>query len=272
MHPNSIITYENLSKYHENICDLIRPAYAEYTGSSTDVEVTTLSGYFPSELVEGSKIIIKINGSITTIKTLNVNNTGEKNVYYKGSSLASNVISKYNIYEFVYDGAYYRILGIDTNTHYIAKNVITVDNTTETNSAATNGNVHLNVIENSAIRSSHKIVGTGGTKVTSDENGNITIDSDITYSIVNHNSDEIECVILPNTFHIWNEVLSLDISLGEIIPGVCNEFLFQFTSGDQPTMLMLPDDIKWINDFPDIESNKTYQCSIINNIGIICGV
>ena len=247
-------------------------AYAEYTGDSTAVAVTTICGYFPAGLIEGAKVIIKIEGDITTIKSLNVNGTGAKNVYYKGSSLSSGTISKYCIYEFVYDGNYWRILGVDTNTHYTAKTIITSDSSSESNSEASNGNVHLNVVENSTVRSSHKITGSGGTNVSSDIDGNITIDSNVTYNIENHSTEDNVFTITPNVFHIWGEMPSLEISLGESVSNICNEYVFQFTSGETPTTLILPDTIKWINDFPEIEANKTYQCSIINNIGVICGV
>lgn len=156
-------------------------AYAEYTGTSTDVVVTTVYGDFPDTLVEGARVSVKIEGSITLIKTLNVNGTGAKNVYYKGSSLASGTISRYNTYDFIYDGSYYRVIGVDTNTdtHYTAKNVVTSSSTSKSNAAAGNGNVYLNVIENSAVRSATNIVGSGATSVTSDANGKITIDTQI---------------------------------------------------------------------------------------------
>ena len=229
---SKIITFDNLSKYHDNIQTVIdnnkqdtlisgtniktingetvlgegnltiTDAYAEYTGTSTAVSVTTISGYFPDELIEGAKVIVKIEGDITTIKTLNVNNTGAKNVYYKGSALASNVISKFNIYEFVFDGSYYRIIGIDTNSHYTAKNIVTSSDSSESNTAATNGNVHLNIVENSTVRSSHKIVGTGSVSVTADDNGTISIDANSAYVIESHTSDETTFGLTPNVFHI----------------------------------------------------------------------
>lgn len=267
---NKIINLDNLVKYHEGIQAFVdakvdalsaniktindssiigegnldvSTAYAEYTGTSTAVSVTTTSGYFPATLVEGAKVIVKIEGDITTIKSLNVNNTGAKNVYYKGSSLSSNAISRYNAYEFVFDGSIYRIIGIDTNTHYTAKNVVASDNLSESNTAATNGNVHLNVVENSTVRSSHKIIGTGSVSVTSDDDGTISIDSNATYVIETHTSDETTFELTPNVFHIWEEVTMLDLSLAEGSPNICNEYLFQFTSGETSTMLVLPDTI-----------------------------
>ena len=47
--------------------------------------------------------------------------------------------------------------------------------------------------------------------------------------------------------------------------------MFEFVSGTTATTLTLPDTIKWL-EIPSIETNKRYQCSIVNNIGILVGV
>jgi hypothetical protein len=71
----------------------------------------------------------------------------------------------------------------NTDTHHTAKNIVGASATATANATATNGNVYLNLIENGAVRSKHKIAGTGATTVTSDSNGNITINStNTTYS------------------------------------------------------------------------------------------
>ena len=153
------------------------PAYAEYTGTATAVVVTTKYGYFPDTLVEGARVAVKFEGSLTYITSLNVNDTGAKNVYYKGNSLTSGMINRYNTYDFIYDGTYWRIIGVntDTDTHYTAKNIVGASTTAKANAAATNGNVHLNLVENSTVRSTHNIKGENGVEVTSDASGNITI-------------------------------------------------------------------------------------------------
>lgn len=173
-----MMTSEDKSKLNNiNINSPI--AYAVYADTSTDVEVTTISGYFPTELVAGARITINIRGNISLIKTLNVNGTGAKNVYYAGSSLTGGMIDRYNVYDFIYDGTYYRIIGVDTdsNTHYTAKLVAGASNTSKTNDNAENGNVYLNVVENSTVRSSHNIVGEGDVSVRSDATGRIIIES-----------------------------------------------------------------------------------------------
>jgi hypothetical protein len=65
----------------------------------------------------------------------------------------------------------------NTNTHYTSKNVVGASESATDNATATNGSVYLNHLEEDTVTSSHKIVGSGATKVTSDDNGNITIES-----------------------------------------------------------------------------------------------
>lgn len=72
----------------------------------------------------------------------------------------------------------------DTNTHHQAKNVVCAAATGKTAATATNGNVHLNLVENDAVRSSINIKGTGSATVTSDADGNITVSATDT----NHNT------------------------------------------------------------------------------------
>lgn len=65
----------------------------------------------------------------------------------------------------------------DTDTHYTCKNVVSSTNTGMSNSATalSNGEVYLNTVENNTVTSSHKIIGEGNIKVTTDTNGNIII-------------------------------------------------------------------------------------------------
>lgn len=64
------------------------------------------------------------------------------------------------------------------------------------------------------------------------------------YSEVNHETSDTTFTLTPNTFHIWDEVPSLTLVLGEPTYGVANEYLFQFISGSTATTLSLPDGIK----------------------------
>ena len=65
----------------------------------------------------------------------------------------------------------------DTDTHYTCQNVVSSTNTGISNSTTVlnNGEVYLNTVENNTVTSSHKIIGEGNIKVTTDTNGNIII-------------------------------------------------------------------------------------------------
>lgn len=68
-------------------------------------------------------------------------------------------------------------LGIPSaDTHYTTKLIVGNSITATDNAAATNGNVWLNLLDNTTLREKHNIVGTGRASVTSDANGKITID------------------------------------------------------------------------------------------------
>jgi hypothetical protein len=90
------------------------------------------------------------------------------------------------------------------------------------------------------------------------------------YSEVNHGTSDTTFTLTPNTFHIWEEVSALTLTLGSETAGVANEFLFQFTSGATATSLTLPDDIKWANDAaPVIAENMIYQVSILKGLASV---
>lgn len=71
----------------------------------------------------------------------------------------------------------------NTDTHYKTGLKVGASATATANAAASNGNVCLNVLDDTTVRDSHKIVGSGATTVTSDANGVITVNStNTTYS------------------------------------------------------------------------------------------
>ena len=91
------------------------------------------------------------------------------------------------------------------------------------------------------------------------------------YSQVNHGTNDTTFTLTPNTFHVWDEVSSLTLTLGAEVDGVANEYLFQFISGLVPASLSFPEGISWGNvDSPKILANKKYQVSILDGMAIIC--
>ncbi len=82
------------------------------------------------------------------------------------------------------------------------------------------------------------------------------------------NTQEIQT----NKFYKFGEVSTLNITLAAITDTTqLNEYMFEFVSGTTATTLTLPNAVKWL-ETPSIEANKTYQCSIVNDIGILVGV
>lgn len=73
----------------------------------------------------------------------------------------------------------------------------------------------------------------------------------------------------PNILYKFGECASLTITLAAGSAGLENEYKFEFVSGSTPTILSLPDSVKWSGgNAPTIEANKTYQVSIVNNLAV----
>lgn len=90
------------------------------------------------------------------------------------------------------------------------------------------------------------------------------------YAEVSHGTSDTTFTLTPNTFHVWDEVTELTLTFGEETTGVANEYLFQFESGTEPTVLTLPTDIVWANDeIPEIESNCVYQISVLKGFATL---
>ena len=107
--------------------------------------------------------------------------------------------------------------------------------------------------------------GTNGTNGKDGTNG-----KNYSVEIVESTSNTQE--IQSNKFYKFGEVSSLNITLAAITDtSVLNEYMFEFTSGSTATTLTLPNTIKWL-ETPTIESNKIYQCSIVDNVGVLLGV
>ena len=93
----------------------------------------------------------------TYIKSLSIN--GKTITYTKGDGTTGTIITQ------------------DTDSHYTTGLKVCASATGTANAAATNGNVRINVLDNTTVRDSHIIKGTGATSVTSDASGVITINS-----------------------------------------------------------------------------------------------
>ena len=79
------------------------------TAASTAAKTVTCTGF---SLVTGARIAVRFSNTNTaTNPTLNVNSTGAKSIYYRNSAITAAVLAANRIYEFVYDGSQYELVG-----------------------------------------------------------------------------------------------------------------------------------------------------------------
>lgn len=101
--------------------------------------------------------------------------------------------------------------------------------------------------------------------------GNVEINTNLSTPIVNHGTSGTSFALTPNVFHRWGTVSSLSLTLATPSDQtILNEYMFEFVSGSTATSLTLPSTVKWTSEL-SIEANKTYQVSIIDNLGVIGG-
>lgn len=79
---------------------------------------------------------------------------------------------------------------------------------------------------------------------------------------VEHGTADTTLELTPNVLHKWDEVTSLDLTLGSETDGVVNEFMFSFISGATATQVTLPSTVKGL---PAIGPNSKYEMSIVDN-------
>jgi len=89
------------------------------TAAGTAAKTVTLNGF---NLATGAKVAVKFTVTNTAANpTLNVNGTGAKSIKYRGAAISTDALAANRIYEFIYDGTDYALVGdinTDTNTTY----------------------------------------------------------------------------------------------------------------------------------------------------------
>ena len=87
------------------------------TAAGTAAKTVALTGF---KLDTGSRVMVKFTVTNTAANpTLNVNSTGAKSIMYRGSAITADYLAANRVYEFVYDGTNYELVGdinTDTNT------------------------------------------------------------------------------------------------------------------------------------------------------------
>lgn len=134
--------YYGITKSYIGLGNVENKSSATIRGELTKDNVTTALGYTPPSSVSFTQSLT----SGTKIGTLNISG------------------SPVDLYA-----------PTDTDTHYTTKLIVGASATATANAAATNGNVYMNVLDNSTVRNAHKITGANGVSVTSDANGAVTI-------------------------------------------------------------------------------------------------
>lgn len=93
------------------------------TAFTTTAKTAAVTNY---KLVIGGLVAIKFTNSVIAHSTLNINNTGAKDIYYNGVAIQSNIIQSGDIALFVYNGRRYDLLTTNfkntlpvTETNYI---------------------------------------------------------------------------------------------------------------------------------------------------------
>ena len=125
----------------------------------------------------------------------------------------------------------------DNDTHYTTGLITAGSATATANAAATGNSVYLNVLDNSTVRNSHNIVGSGSVTVDSDANGKITItgtDTNTTYglSISDHTVSLVEggsttSVVVPdNNTHYTSKLVTAGSATGTANAAVTNNSVF----------------------------------------------
>lgn len=186
--------------------------------------------------------------------SLNVNSTGAKPIYINGTvSSSTNYTLPAGSYLVFYDGTnyYFRTDGkLTANITGTADGVSLGSLTDVSTTGATNG----------------QVLGYNGSswEPTNAGGGGDT-------PIVNHGTSDTTYSVTPNTLHIWGTVASLTLTLATPSDAtIVNEYMIEFTSGSTATTLSLPSSVEWAESCGSlsVEANKTYQISIVNNIGL----
>lgn len=91
----------------DNSIHRIQPTLFATAGGTSTALTAGISNF---ELAAGVYVNIKVS-TVGANATLNVNNTGAKNIYYNGVQIGANMLSEDNIYTFIYTGTHWDIVG-----------------------------------------------------------------------------------------------------------------------------------------------------------------
>ena len=119
------VLYGLLATYGGSVGTATCTSYSTTDGIShcTTYIINQLSGGI-SQLVEGTRITLRFTGTIAGNSqgaVLNVNSLGNKQIFYNGTSIPRNILQYGHVYEFVYTGGAWSLIG-DPNMIYAPPN------------------------------------------------------------------------------------------------------------------------------------------------------
>ena len=85
---------------------------------------------------------------------------------------------------------------------------------------------------------------------------------------------DLEIALRGDVFYqIGSKYTSLSISFAKAESGRVNEYNGEFKTGASVPTVTFPAGIVWVGEgFPELEANKTYQFSVLNNVGVVVAV
>ena len=97
------------------------------TDAATVAKEVTVDGFV---LEAGARVLIRFTVTNTAASpTLNVSGTGAKAIYYRNAAITAGYLAANRIYEFVYDGAQYELIGdVNTDTNTKVTQTVTTTN------------------------------------------------------------------------------------------------------------------------------------------------
>lgn len=81
------------------------------TAEATAAKVASLASY---NLVKNGIVSVKFTYAVPANATLNINNRGAKNIFYRGAKITAGIIAAGDIATFVYDGTQYQLIAVDS--------------------------------------------------------------------------------------------------------------------------------------------------------------
>ena len=87
---------------------LIEPILFAVTSGTSAAITASISDF---ELISGVVITLQIRTTNTNAATLSINNGTAKSIYYQGAAIEANILKQGHIYNLVYDGNIWHVLG-----------------------------------------------------------------------------------------------------------------------------------------------------------------